>query len=170
MNGFKRDRSTSNKEKRAKELRIQRTSHLVNENSGYGARLLNAMLTVSPYHTDLLEKSRVIRQAPGERCYHIYYQLFSGHKPELKKQLLLDKTPKDYWFISQAETTIAGVDDKEEFAMTDVRDSFEQKNSNLIREQMSTNGSEITICIRYKCKLEKLLKASICSNAFFPCK
>ena len=34
------------KEKRAKELRIQRTSHLVNENSGYGARLLNAMLIV----------------------------------------------------------------------------------------------------------------------------
>ena len=30
-----------------KELRIQRTSHLVNENSDYGARLLNAMLTVN---------------------------------------------------------------------------------------------------------------------------
>ena len=46
VNGFKRDRSTPSKEKRAKEPSIQRTSHLVNEHSGYGARLLNAMLTV----------------------------------------------------------------------------------------------------------------------------
>ena len=46
VNGFRRDRSTLSKEKRAKELRIQQISHLVNANSGYGARLLNAMLSV----------------------------------------------------------------------------------------------------------------------------
>ena len=46
VNGFKRDRSTPSKEKRAKEPSIQRTSYLVNENCGYGARLLNAMLNV----------------------------------------------------------------------------------------------------------------------------
>ncbi|WKX94491.1 hypothetical protein Q1695_011625 [Nippostrongylus brasiliensis] len=67
----------------------------------------------------LLEKSRVIRQAPGERCYHIFYQIFSDFKPELKKQLLLDKPLKEYWFVAQAELTIDGVNDTEEFQLTD---------------------------------------------------
>ena len=66
---------------------------------------------------DLLEKSRVIRQAPGERCYHIFYQIFTN--AELKKSLQLDQDLKFYHFVSQAELTIAGVDDTEEFQMTD---------------------------------------------------
>ncbi|KAL3097199.1 hypothetical protein niasHT_030194 [Heterodera trifolii] len=66
----------------------------------------------------LLEKSRVIRQAPGERCYHIFYQIQSGFLPELKKQLLLDLPAKDYWFIAQAELTIDGVNDTEEHQLT----------------------------------------------------
>ncbi|CAJ0583983.1 unnamed protein product, partial [Mesorhabditis spiculigera] len=67
----------------------------------------------------LLEKSRVIRQAPGERCYHIFYQVFSGFNPTLIKDLLLDKPTKDYWFIAQAELKIDGVNDKEEHQLTD---------------------------------------------------
>ncbi|KAK6046879.1 myosin head [Cooperia oncophora] len=67
----------------------------------------------------LLEKSRVIRQAPGERCYHIFYQLFSGYVPSLLKDLMLDKPVKDYWFVAQAELKIDGVNDKEEFQLTD---------------------------------------------------
>ncbi|KAI1711889.1 myosin head (motor domain) domain-containing protein [Ditylenchus destructor] len=67
----------------------------------------------------LLEKSRVIRQAPGERCYHIFYQVFSGYKPDLKDKLKLDKPMKDYWFIAQAELQIDGVNDKEEHQLTD---------------------------------------------------
>ncbi|KAK0402451.1 hypothetical protein QR680_016341 [Steinernema hermaphroditum] len=67
----------------------------------------------------LLEKSRVIRQAPGERCYHIFYQVFSGFIPTLTKDLLLDKPIKDYWFVAQAELTIDGVNDKEEHQLTD---------------------------------------------------
>ncbi|VDL65298.1 unnamed protein product [Nippostrongylus brasiliensis] len=67
----------------------------------------------------LLEKSRVIRQAPGERCYHIFYQVFSGHVPTLTKDLLLDKPVKDYWFVAQAELKIDGVNDKEEHQLTD---------------------------------------------------
>ncbi|CAJ0577950.1 unnamed protein product, partial [Mesorhabditis spiculigera] len=67
----------------------------------------------------LLEKSRVIRQAPGERCYHIFYQIFTGYVPGLTKKLLLDKPIKEYWFVAQAELTVDGIDDTEEFQATE---------------------------------------------------
>ncbi|KAK6025120.1 myosin head [Ostertagia ostertagi] len=66
----------------------------------------------------LLEKSRVVRQAPGERSYHIFYQLMSGHNPKIRDQLKLTHDLKYYHFCSQAELTIDGVDDKEEMALT----------------------------------------------------
>jgi myosin protein heavy chain len=67
----------------------------------------------------LLEKSRVIRQAPGERCYHIFYQMMSGWAPKLKEMCKLDKDVKDYWFVAQAELTVPGIDDVEEHGLTD---------------------------------------------------
>ncbi|KAI1720615.1 myosin head (motor domain) domain-containing protein [Ditylenchus destructor] len=66
----------------------------------------------------LLEKSRVVRQAPGERCYHIFYQIMSGHDSSLRGKLKLDNDLKYYHFQSQAELTIEGVDDKEEMKIT----------------------------------------------------
>lgn len=71
---------------------------------------------------DLLEKSRVIRQAPGERCYHIFYQIMSGQVPGLKEKCLLDQDLRYYHFVAQAELTIDGMDDKEEMKLTDVHD------------------------------------------------
>ncbi|KAH7697341.1 myosin heavy chain B (MHC B), partial [Aphelenchoides avenae] len=67
----------------------------------------------------LLEKSRVIKQAPGERCYHIFYQIMSDAIPGLKQKLFLTKGIRDYHFVSQAEITIDGMDDKEEMSITD---------------------------------------------------
>uniref|UniRef100_A0A087Y0C9 Myosin, heavy chain 7B, cardiac muscle, beta b n=1 Tax=Poecilia formosa TaxID=48698 RepID=A0A087Y0C9_POEFO len=67
----------------------------------------------------LLEKSRVVFQQPGERSYHIYYQILSNHKPELQDQLLVTTNPYDYHFCSQGVTTVEGVSDGEELSLTD---------------------------------------------------
>ncbi|GMS83847.1 hypothetical protein PENTCL1PPCAC_6022, partial [Pristionchus entomophagus] len=67
----------------------------------------------------LLEKSRVIRQAPGERCYHIFYQIFCEAIPGIREKLLLDKPLSEYWFVAQAELSIDGIDDVEECQLTD---------------------------------------------------
>lgn len=66
----------------------------------------------------MLEKSRVVRQAPGERCYHIFYQIMSGSDPSLRGKLKLNNELTYYHFQSQAELTIEGVDDKEEMRLT----------------------------------------------------
>ncbi|XP_061487662.1 myosin-7B isoform X1 [Rhineura floridana] len=67
----------------------------------------------------LLEKSRVIFQQPGERSYHIYYQILSGKKAELQDMLLLSSNPYDYHFCSQGVTTVDNLDDREELMATD---------------------------------------------------
>ncbi|VDK71467.1 unnamed protein product, partial [Cylicostephanus goldi] len=66
----------------------------------------------------LLEKSRVVRQAPGERSYHIFYQIMSGFDSKLRDSLKLNHDLRYYHFCSQAELTIDGVDDKEEMGLT----------------------------------------------------
>uniref|UniRef100_A0A7E4VF43 Myosin motor domain-containing protein n=1 Tax=Panagrellus redivivus TaxID=6233 RepID=A0A7E4VF43_PANRE len=65
----------------------------------------------------LLEKSRVIKQAPGERSFHIFYQIMSNEK--LRKQFFLDDDIRKYNFVSQAEITVPGMDDTEEYGITD---------------------------------------------------
>ncbi|XP_076850417.1 myosin, heavy chain 7B, cardiac muscle, beta a isoform X2 [Brachyhypopomus gauderio] len=67
----------------------------------------------------LLEKSRVIFQQPGERSYHIYYQIMSQKKPELLDMLLVSSNPYDYHFCSQGVTTVENLDDAQEFLGTD---------------------------------------------------
>ncbi|XP_062897019.1 myosin-7-like [Mobula hypostoma] len=67
----------------------------------------------------LLEKSRVIFQQPGERSYHIYYQIFSGRKPELFDMLLVSSNPFDYHFCSQGVVLVDNLDDGEELQATD---------------------------------------------------
>ncbi|CAB1439974.1 unnamed protein product [Pleuronectes platessa] len=67
----------------------------------------------------LLEKSRVIFQQPGERSYHIYYQIMSQKKPELLDMLLVTSNPYDYHVCSQGCTTVENLDDGQELMATD---------------------------------------------------
>ncbi|XP_011682897.1 myosin-16 isoform X3 [Strongylocentrotus purpuratus] len=84
--------------------------------------------------TYLLEKSRVIRQNGVERSYHIFYQICSGYRQDVLDTLLLEKGCKTYCFQNQGEVEIDGVDDVEEFKLTDdaldvLGFSFEEKMS-----------------------------------------
>ncbi|XP_076597238.1 myosin-7-like [Chaetodon auriga] len=67
----------------------------------------------------LLEKSRVVFQQPGERSYHIYYQILSNHKPELQDMLLVTTNAYDYHFCSQGDTKVESINDGEELKLTD---------------------------------------------------
>ncbi|KAK3247787.1 hypothetical protein CYMTET_42720, partial [Cymbomonas tetramitiformis] len=60
----------------------------------------------------LLERMRVVQQAPGERSYHIFYQMLAAVKdPELVKQLGL-LPPKQYRYLYYGEVNVEGVDDE----------------------------------------------------------
>ncbi|CAJ0936028.1 unnamed protein product, partial [Mesorhabditis belari] len=78
----------------------------------FDARGLIAGASIEFY---LLEKSRVIHQAPKERAFHIFYQLLKGADSKLADELLLEATPNAYRFLSNGDTSIPNVNDREEF-------------------------------------------------------
>uniref|UniRef100_A0A3Q3WRS3 Myosin, heavy chain b n=1 Tax=Mola mola TaxID=94237 RepID=A0A3Q3WRS3_MOLML len=76
-------------------------------------------LASADIETYLLEKSRVTFQLSAERSYHIFYQLMTGHRPELLEALLITTNPYDYPMVSQGEITVKSINDVEEFDATD---------------------------------------------------
>uniref|UniRef100_A0A8C3YQK6 Myosin heavy chain 15 n=1 Tax=Catagonus wagneri TaxID=51154 RepID=A0A8C3YQK6_9CETA len=75
-------------------------------------------LSAAVIDTYLLEKSRVIFQQPGERNFHIFYQILSGKK-ELLDMLLVSENPSDFHFCSHGVVAVESSDDAEEFLVTD---------------------------------------------------
>jgi len=88
----------------------------------------------SSMRTYLLEKSRVVYQAPDERNYHIFYQLCASHDlPEFAPFKLMPSS--QFEFTNQGRNSvISGVDDANDLAAT--RQAFSLLGINEI-EQMS---------------------------------
>lgn len=73
-------------------------------------------LTGATMQTYLLEKSRVVFQAPDERNYHIFYQLCAGRTKY--PELMLDN-PEKFKFLNQGNApVIPNVSDSDEFEET----------------------------------------------------
>ena len=73
--------------------------------------------------TYLLEKSRVTFQLKAERCFHIFYQMCTGHKPQINEMCNISTDPRDFRWCSLGEIKVKSIDDKEELLATD--DSFD---------------------------------------------
>ncbi|KAK4750301.1 hypothetical protein SAY87_027750 [Trapa incisa] len=67
--------------------------------------------------TFLLEKSRVVQCAEGERSYHVFYQLCDGAPRDLREKLNL-RNADEYNYLRQSSCfSISGVDDAEQFGI-----------------------------------------------------
>ncbi|NXF30213.1 MYO15 protein, partial [Nyctibius bracteatus] len=93
---------------------------ILNDNSSRFGKLLNVHLrhgvvvgtSISQY---LLEKSRVIFQARGERNYHVFYELLAGLSVEQKEELYLQE-PESYFYLNQGRACdVLGKEDSQDF-------------------------------------------------------
>lgn len=64
----------------------------------------------------LLEKSRVISQASGERNFHIFYQFLSAASDEQLQKLYLNRNFNSYYYLTEGEKgKLSYIDDKSDF-------------------------------------------------------
>ncbi|XP_017971224.1 PREDICTED: myosin-1 isoform X1 [Theobroma cacao] len=94
---------------------------LRNDNSSRFGKLIEihfsetGKISGAKIQTFLLEKSRVVQCAEGERSYHIFYQLCAGAPRALREKLNLMDVD-EYKYLKQSNCySIAGVDDAEQF-------------------------------------------------------
>ncbi|PAV77243.1 hypothetical protein WR25_17904 [Diploscapter pachys] len=94
-----------------------------NDNSSRFGKFIKINFDMSGYISGaniehyLLEKSRVLRQAPDERSFHIFYQFLRGTDKAGKDSYLLDPIDK-YRFLVNGGLTLPNVDDATEFTNT----------------------------------------------------
>ncbi|NXX31505.1 MYO15 protein, partial [Nicator chloris] len=93
---------------------------ILNDNSSRFGKLLNVHLqhgivvgtSISQY---LLEKSRVVFQAHGERNYHVFYELLAGLPVEQKEEMYLQEADS-YFYLNQGRACdVRGKEDSQDF-------------------------------------------------------
>lgn len=78
----------------------------------------NTSIIGANINTYLLERSRLVFQPKSERNYHIFYQMLAGMSEDQKAALSLSAA-EDFKYLNQGgATTIPGVDDSEDFRLT----------------------------------------------------
>ena len=67
----------------------------------------------------LLEKPRVVHQTPGERNFHIFYQLTEGAPSSLRRELNIERADHYRILAESGATKVKGIDDREWFEEMD---------------------------------------------------